>query len=148
MASRTALITGVTGPDGSHLAELLLLNGHPVHGLQRRASSFNTARIDAGLEERLCMAHLDSLRDWGHTRGCVEKQWRILQQDTPDDLVLATGRRESGRRCSELAAREPGRTPTTTQEQLVAEMVDHDRREAAREPTLRHDGFAVVGSRE
>lgn len=44
---RTALITGVTGQDGSYLAELLLAKGYEVHGLIRRASSFNTARLDA-----------------------------------------------------------------------------------------------------
>jgi GDPmannose 4,6-dehydratase len=44
--SKTALITGITGQDGSYLAELLLQNGYTVHGLIRRASSFNTGRID------------------------------------------------------------------------------------------------------
>ena len=43
---RVALITGVTGQDGSYLAELLLDKGYEVHGLKRRASSFNTSRID------------------------------------------------------------------------------------------------------
>ncbi len=45
--SKTALITGITGQDGSYLAELLLLKGYEVHGLVRRSSSFNTERIDA-----------------------------------------------------------------------------------------------------
>ena len=44
--SRTAMITGVTGQDGSYLAELLLQKGYEVHGVMRRASSFNTSRID------------------------------------------------------------------------------------------------------
>jgi len=43
---KTALITGVTGQDGSYLAELLLEKGYMVHGIKRRASSFNTQRID------------------------------------------------------------------------------------------------------
>jgi GDPmannose 4,6-dehydratase len=43
---RVALITGITGQDGSYLAELLLEKGYKVHGIKRRASSFNTARID------------------------------------------------------------------------------------------------------
>ena len=43
---KTALITGITGQDGSYLAELLLEKGYTVHGIKRRASSFNTARID------------------------------------------------------------------------------------------------------
>jgi GDPmannose 4,6-dehydratase len=42
----SALITGVTGQDGSYLAELLLTKGYTVHGLKRRASSFNTDRVD------------------------------------------------------------------------------------------------------
>jgi len=46
MTHRTALITGITGQDGSYLAEFLLENGYAVHGIKRRASSFNTERID------------------------------------------------------------------------------------------------------
>jgi len=44
--AKTAFITGITGQDGSYLAELLLGKGYQVHGLIRRASTFNTARID------------------------------------------------------------------------------------------------------
>ena len=44
--AKTALITGITGQDGSYLAELLLSKGYEVHGIIRRASTFNTARID------------------------------------------------------------------------------------------------------
>ena len=44
--TRTALITGVTGQDGSYLAELLLQKGYEVHGIKRRSSLFNTQRID------------------------------------------------------------------------------------------------------
>jgi GDPmannose 4,6-dehydratase len=44
--TKTALITGITGQDGSYLAELLLEKGYEVHGIKRRASSFNTTRID------------------------------------------------------------------------------------------------------
>ena len=43
---KKALITGITGQDGSYLAELLLEKGYEVHGIKRRASSFNTGRID------------------------------------------------------------------------------------------------------
>ena len=46
LASKKALITGITGQDGSYLAELLLEKGYEVHGLVRRSSSFNTWRID------------------------------------------------------------------------------------------------------
>ena len=44
--AKTALITGITGQDGSYLAELLLEKGYQVHGIKRRACSFNTTRID------------------------------------------------------------------------------------------------------
>ena len=44
--TKVALITGITGQDGSYLAELLLEKGYVVHGIKRRASSFNTTRID------------------------------------------------------------------------------------------------------
>jgi len=46
MAAKVALITGITGQDGSYLAEFLLAKGYEVHGLIRRSSSFNTGRID------------------------------------------------------------------------------------------------------
>ena len=45
-SEKVALITGVTGQDGAHLAELLLSKGYVVHGMKRRSSSFNTERID------------------------------------------------------------------------------------------------------
>ncbi|EHY18470.1 GDP-D-mannose dehydratase, NAD(P)-binding protein [Escherichia coli DEC15E] len=44
--NKVALITGITGQDGSYLAELLLEKGYEVHGIKRRASSFNTERVD------------------------------------------------------------------------------------------------------
>ena len=44
--NKKALITGITGQDGAYLAELLLSKGYEVHGIKRRASSFNTSRID------------------------------------------------------------------------------------------------------
>ena len=46
MSKRIALITGITGQDGSYLSEFLLEKGYEVHGIKRRSSSFNTARID------------------------------------------------------------------------------------------------------
>ena len=58
MASRKAFITGVTGQDGSYLAELLLDKGYEVHGLVRRSSSFNTWRID-GIRDRLALHYGD-----------------------------------------------------------------------------------------
>jgi GDPmannose 4,6-dehydratase len=149
------------------------------------------------------MGNLDSLRDWGHARDYVEMQWRMLQQEQPEDYVIATGRQESVRRFIELSARrlgwgqgdspaihwkgsgleeigtradsgavvvridpryfrpaevetllgDPskaheklGWTPTTTLEELVAEMIDQDREEAKKEAYLKRKGFSVVGA--
>ena len=84
------------------------------HESPRRGETFVTrkitrglARIDAGLEECLFMGNLDSLRDWGHARDYVEMQWLMLQQEKPEDFVIATGRQESVRRFIELTALEP-----------------------------------------
>ena len=54
------------------------------------------------------MGNLDALRDWGHARDYVEMQWRMLQQDQPEDFVIATGRQESVRRFIELTAYQLG----------------------------------------
>ena len=85
------------------------------HESPRRGETFVTrkitrglARIDAGLESCLFMGNLDSLRDWGHARDYVEMQWRMLQQDQPEDFVIATGRQESVRRFIELSALQLG----------------------------------------
>ena len=176
------------------------------HESPRRGETFVTrkitrglARINEGLEDCLYMGNLDSLRDWGHARDYVEMQWRMLQQESPQDYVIATGRQESVRRFIELTALELGWgaiewqgegvheigrrstgevvvridpryfrpaevetllgdpskaheklgwTPTTTLEELVAEMVAADREEARKEAILRLKGFKVVGSME
>ena len=177
------------------------------HESPRRGETFVTrkitrglSRINAGLDQCLYMGNLDSLRDWGHARDYVEMQWLMLQQEQPEDFVIATGRQESVRRFIELTAQELGWggiewsgkglqetgkradtsevvvridpryfrpaevetllgdptkareklswTPTTTLEQLVGEMVAADVEEAAKEATLRREGFLVVGSME
>ena len=139
------------------------------------------------------MGNLDSLRDWGHARDYVEMQWRMLQQETPEDFVIATGRQESVRRFIDLTAQELGWgqmiwegtgleetgrrldtgavvvridpryfrpaevgtllgdptkakeklgwTPTTSLEELVAEMVLVDKDEAAKEALLLRKGY-------
>lgn len=63
------------------------------------------ARIKAGLQDKLYMGNLDAKRDWGHAKDYVYMQWLMLQQDEPDDYVIATGKQYSVRRCIELAAR-------------------------------------------
>jgi GDPmannose 4,6-dehydratase len=177
------------------------------HESPRRGETFVTrkitrglARIHEGLDACLYMGNLDSLRDWGHARDYVEMQWRMLQQEQPEDFVIATGRQESVRRFIELAASELGWggiqwqgeglhetglradtgdvvvridpryfrpaevetllgdatkareklgwTPTTTLEELVAEMVAADRDDAKKEAYLKRKGFHVVGSME
>jgi GDPmannose 4,6-dehydratase len=55
------------------------------------------ARIKLGLQRRLYLGNLDARRDWGHARDFVEAQWLILQQDKPDDFVIATGEQHSVR---------------------------------------------------
>ncbi len=66
------------------------------------------ARISQGLQKRLYMGNIDSLRDWGHARDYVEAMWMMLQQDTPDDYVVATGEQHSVRELIELSFREVG----------------------------------------
>ena len=61
------------------------------------------AAIELGLQERLYIGNLDAMRDWGHARDYVEGMWLMLQQDTPDDYVLATGEAHSVREFVELA---------------------------------------------
>ena len=84
MPAKVALITGITGQDGSYLAELLLDKGYEVHGIKRRASLFNTARIDHIFEDRHSAnprlhLHYGDLSD---TSNLV----RIIQQTQPDEL--------------------------------------------------------------
>ena len=85
------------------------------HESPRRGETFVTrkitrglARVDAELDDCLFMGNLDSLRDWGHARDYVTMQWLMLQQDQPEDFVIATGRQESVRRFIELTAQELG----------------------------------------
>jgi GDPmannose 4,6-dehydratase len=60
------------------------------------------ARIKLGLEECLYLGNIDALRDWGHARDYVQMQWLMLQQDKPEDFVIATGRQISVRAFVEL----------------------------------------------
>ena len=62
------------------------------------------ARIKLGLQEHLYLGNLSALRDWGHARDYVEAMWLMLQQDKPDDFVIATGEQHSVREFVDLAA--------------------------------------------
>lgn len=66
------------------------------------------ARIKLGLQDCLYLGNLSALRDWGHAKDYVEMQWLMLQQDTPEDFVIATGRQYSVRDFIQMAARELG----------------------------------------
>ena len=161
--SKVALITGITGQDGSYLAEFLLEKGYEVHGIVRRASISNTARIDHLIEKNAITLHdgdlsdssglirlvgeikpdeiynlaaqshvqvsfdapeysgdvdalgvlrvldhlelgnMDSLRDWGYAKDYVECMWLIMQQDKPEDFVIATGVQHTVRDFTEKA---------------------------------------------
>jgi len=81
---KTALITGVTGQDGAYLAEFLLKKGYQVHGIKRRASSFNTTRIDhlyqdPHVESRNFVLHFGDMTDSSNLI-------RIVQQVQPDEI--------------------------------------------------------------
>ena len=83
-ARRRALITGVTGQDGSYLAELLLAKGYEVHGLKRRASSFNTDRVDHLYQD----PHDDDVRFRLHYGDMTDSTnlVRLVQDVRPDEV--------------------------------------------------------------
>lgn len=66
------------------------------------------ARIKLGLQDCLYLGNLDAKRDWGHARDYVEVQWLMLQQDEPEDFVIATGEQHSVREFVDAAAKELG----------------------------------------
>ena len=170
------------------------------HESPRRGETFITRKItmgltaiDLGIKECIFLGNIDSLRDWGHAKDYVELQWKILQQDEPDDFVIATGRQESVRTFIELSSKklgwggiiwegkgldEVGRRmdtgkvviridkryfrpsevssllgdpskainklgwkPSTSLEELVSEMIEHDREIFLRESFLQKNGF-------
>ncbi|OLN26020.1 GDP-mannose 4,6-dehydratase [Desulfovibrio sp. DV] len=157
------------------------------------------ARIKLGLQDCLYLGNLSALRDWGHAKDYVEMQWLMLQQDAPDDFVIATGRQHSVRDFVKLAAAELGITirfegtgadekgydaktgkclvsvdpryfrptevetllgdptkarerlgwqPRITLEEMVAEMVRSDLRDAERDSLCKSQGYAVFDLNE
>tara|TARA_B100000212_G_scaffold340022_1_gene319652 strand:- start:27 stop:1133 length:1107 start_codon:yes stop_codon:yes gene_type:complete len=178
------------------------------HESPRRGETFVTrkitrglSRINAGLEDCIYMGNLNSKRDWGHAKDYVYMQWLMLQQEKPDDFVIATGRMETVRRFIELSANELGWSPNketpsiiweenglneigrrgdngkivvridpryfrpaevdslqgdptkafkklgwnnqTSLEELIKEMIIHDRKEAQKESLLKREGFMM-----
>ena len=82
--SKVALITGITGQDGAYLAEFLLNKGYEVHGIKRRASSFNTARVDHLYRD----PHTEGVRFFLHHGDMTDSSnlIRIIQQTQPDEI--------------------------------------------------------------
>ena len=81
------------------------------HESPRRGETFVTrkitrglSRVDVGLENFIYLGNLDSKRDWGHAKDYVEMQWMMLQNNEPEDFVIATGRMETVRIFCELSA--------------------------------------------
>ncbi|MBI2803802.1 MAG: GDP-mannose 4,6-dehydratase [Planctomycetes bacterium] len=91
---------------GLHASNGILFN----HESPRRGDTFVTrkitmavARIKAGLQDKLMLGNLDARRDWGYAAEFVEAMWLMLQQDKPDDYVIATGETHSVRELVEIA---------------------------------------------
>jgi len=87
------------------------------HESPRRGETFVTRKITRGLsniaqglEDCLYMGNMDALRDWGHAKDYVRMQWMMLQQDEPEDFVIATGKQYSVRKFIEWSAKELGVT--------------------------------------
>jgi GDPmannose 4,6-dehydratase len=85
------------------------------HESPRRGETFVTRKITRGLANIVCgiedclyMGNIDALRDWGHARDYVRMQWMMLQQETPEDFVIATGQQISVRRFIEKSAERLG----------------------------------------
>ena len=92
---------------GLHASSGILFN----HESPRRGETFVTrkitqglSRISVGAQDVLYLGNLDAKRDWGHAKDYVEAMWLMLQQDEPDDYVIATGEQHSVREFVELAA--------------------------------------------
>ena len=88
----------------------LVVHNSPIRGetFVTRKITRALARIKLGLQDRLYLGNLDAKRDWGHARDYVRMQWLMLQQDAPEDYVIATGEQHSVREFVEVAAREIG----------------------------------------
>jgi GDPmannose 4,6-dehydratase len=89
-----------------HLSSGILFN----HESERRGLEFVTrkitwhaAAIKLGLREHVALGNLDARRDWGYAPDYVHAMWLMLQQDEPDDFVVATGQTHTVRRCAEIA---------------------------------------------
>src|ERR671936_627248 len=84
---------------------ILFNHESPRRGLEfvTRKVSYNVARIHLGLADTLALGNLDARRDWGYAAEYVQAMWLMLQQDQPDDFVVATGKTHSVRELVEIA---------------------------------------------
>jgi GDPmannose 4,6-dehydratase len=89
---------------------ILFNHESPIRGetFVTRKITRGLTRIAEGLQDCVYLGNLDSLRDWGHARDYVEAQWLMLQQEVPEDFVIATGEQHSVREFVQLAAAELG----------------------------------------
>jgi GDPmannose 4,6-dehydratase len=91
---------------GIHASSGILFNHEsPLRGVEfvTRKITDGVARIKLGRQKTLALGNLDAMRDWGHARDFVKAMWLMLQQESPDDYVIATGRTESVRNFCALA---------------------------------------------
>jgi GDPmannose 4,6-dehydratase len=98
---------------GFHASNGILFNHEgPTRGetFVTRKITRGVAAIKLGIQQKIYLGNLDAQRDWGHARDFVEGMWMILQQDVPDDYVLATGESHTVREFVELAFGHAGRT--------------------------------------
>ena len=98
---------------GMHASNGILFNHEsPIRGetFVTRKITRGVAAIELGLQATLFLGNLNALRDWGHARDYVEGMWLIVQQEEPDDYVLATGETHSVREFVEKAFAHVGRT--------------------------------------
>jgi len=98
---------------GLHASSGILFNHEsPLRGIEfvTRKITDGAARIKLGLQDKLALGNLDATRDWGHARDYVKAMWLMLQQDRPDDYVVATGRTVSVRDFCRLAFARVGLT--------------------------------------
>jgi GDPmannose 4,6-dehydratase len=96
---------------GLHAVSGILFNHEsPRRGLEfvTRKISDGVARIKLGLADELRLGNLDAERDWGFAGDCVEAMWLMLQQDEPEDFVVATGEPHSVRNFAEIAFEHAG----------------------------------------
>jgi GDPmannose 4,6-dehydratase len=91
---------------GLHATNGILFNHEsPRRGLEfvTRKITWHAAAIKLGLTDKLRLGNLDAERDWGYARDYVDAMWRMLQQDEPEDYVIATGVTHSVRECLDIA---------------------------------------------